>query len=127
MSNLQIRIYRESDFGPLTKPWREARLKASRGFMANNVHSFEKDCVDIEKGKLEENQVWVADQQEKAVGFLAIRGDFIDQLFVHPDHQNRGIGKAVLEEACCLSQSRLYLYTFQSNRIRKAFYEKTGL
>jgi len=52
--------------------------------------------------------------------------EFIDQLYVHPDYQNRGIGKALLDWARQLSPEHVWLYTLQINLNARAFYEKNG-
>ena len=58
--------------------------------------------------------------------FMAIAGDFIDQLYVDPDHQRLGLGKKLLDHAKSLSPEQLRLYTLQINTNGRAFYEKNG-
>ena len=72
------------------------------------------------------NDVWVAEIEGEAAAFMAIAGDFIDQLYVAPQYQRRGIGKALLEFARTLAPEHLWLYTLQINTNGRAFYEKNG-
>ena len=58
-------------------------------------------------------------------GFIAFRDGWIDQLYVLPAHQGRGLGSALLE----IAQERcpeLSLWTFQRNAIARRFYERHG-
>ncbi len=61
-----------------------------------------------------------------ATGFLAIAGDFIDQLYIDPEHQRKGIGRALIAHAQALSPSGLRLFTLQINHDGRAFYESQG-
>jgi ribosomal protein S18 acetylase RimI-like enzyme len=72
------------------------------------------------------NDVWVAEVDGGPVAFMAMAGDFIDQLYVDPDHQRYGLGKALLAHARLLSPEHLWLYTLQINTNGRAFYEKNG-
>jgi len=55
----------------------------------------------------------------------------VDQLYIHPDFQRRGIGKALLDFARSLSPGRLWLYTLQINtngtRTAALFTKRTAL
>jgi ribosomal protein S18 acetylase RimI-like enzyme len=68
----------------------------------------------------------VAESDGKPVAFMAMRDNFIDHLYVHPDYQQRGIGKNLLELAHRLSPEHVWLYTLQVNTNARAFYEKNG-
>jgi len=70
--------------------------------------------------------VWVAAQGPVLLGFLAINGNYVDRLYVLPDHQRRGIGTALLAKARELSPDSLELATHQQNVQARAFYEKQG-
>jgi GNAT superfamily N-acetyltransferase len=122
-----IRAYRPGDFDGLTIVWRISREKSLPQFFKNEQsHFFYEDQAYFRDHILKENQVWVLEMDQRPVAFMAMRADFIDQLYVHPDHQNRGIGKAFLEFARRLSPDHLWLYTLQANVKACAFYEKHG-
>jgi ribosomal protein S18 acetylase RimI-like enzyme len=73
-----------------------------------------------------ENDIWVTELNAKPVAFMAIAGDFIDQLYVDPDYQRQGFGKGLLEYAKSFSPEHLWLYTLQINTNARAFYERNG-
>ena len=123
---MKIRLYTPSDFDMVTLLWRRAREIAFPDFMARKGHPFEEDCAYFENIILQETDVWVAEADSVVAGFMAIRDDFIDQLFVSPDHQRQGIGADLLAHARSLSPDRLWLHTFQSNINGRTFYEKNG-
>jgi ribosomal protein S18 acetylase RimI-like enzyme len=121
-----IRPYKSDDFEAVTTLWRQAREGAFPDFQRRKGHTFEEDQAYFRDVILVDNDVWVAEAAGKPVAFMAIAGDFIDQLYVTPDHQRCGLGQALLEHARCLSPEHLWLYTFQVNTHARAFYEKNG-
>ncbi|HSL42051.1 MAG TPA: GNAT family N-acetyltransferase [Anaerolineales bacterium] len=122
-----IREYRPEDFDALTIVWRISREKSLPQFFNNEKsHFFYEDQAYFRDHILKENTVWVLEVDERPVAFMAMKDDFIDQLYVHPDYQNRGIGKAFLDYARQLSPDHLWLYTLQANVNACAFYEKNG-
>jgi GNAT superfamily N-acetyltransferase len=70
--------------------------------------------------------VYAATVGELPVGYIAMENDLIDQLYVHPDHWRKGIGKSLLEFAKAKSPDHLWLYTLQVNVNARTFYEKKG-
>ncbi|HEV2363515.1 MAG TPA: GNAT family N-acetyltransferase [Caulobacteraceae bacterium] len=71
-------------------------------------------------------QVWVARHAGRIVGFLALHGDCLEQLYLRPGWYRRGIGSALLAQAKQANPDRLRLFTFQANHRARAFYEKHG-
>ncbi len=70
-------------------------------------------------------QIWGAEKQSKLVGIIAFREDWIDQLYVLPNAQGRGVGSDLLE----IAQDAfpvLNLWTFQCNARARRFYELNG-
>ena len=123
---MNIRLYTSADFDAITQLWRRAREKAFPEFQRTKGHTFEEDCAYFQNVILQETDVWAIENNSLVVGFMAIREDFIDQLFVSPDHQRQGIGRRLLAHARTLSPKRLWLHTFQSNLTGRTFYEKNG-
>jgi GNAT superfamily N-acetyltransferase len=69
--------------------------------------------------------LWGAFDDAKMTGTIAFRDDWIEQLYVLPEAQGRGVGSALLEIAMRAS-GRLQLWTFQRNRRARKFYEARG-
>jgi ribosomal protein S18 acetylase RimI-like enzyme len=71
--------------------------------------------------------IWVAREDGRIVGFVALRGSYVDRLYVHPGAQRRGIGEALLRQAIAQSPTGIELHTHVKNGKARAFYEKNGL
>jgi GNAT superfamily N-acetyltransferase len=70
-------------------------------------------------------EVWGAFDGAAMIGMVAFREDWIDQLYVLPEAQGRGVGTELLQAA----QRRfdhLHLWTFQRNARARRFYEARG-
>jgi ribosomal protein S18 acetylase RimI-like enzyme len=124
--NFILRDYRPEDFEAVTILWRVAREKSLPEFQRLKGHFFYEDQEYFREHVLKENKVFVVETMERPVAFMAMRDDFIDHLYVHPDFQNRGIGKMLLDHARQLSPEHIWLYTLQINKHARAFYEKSG-
>ena len=59
------------------------------------------------------------------IGFIAFREGWIDQFYVLPARQGRGVGEALLNVAKA-AYPELRLWTFQRNAPARRFYEKRG-
>ena len=70
-------------------------------------------------------EVWGAFDNTAMVGMVAFRKDWIDQLYVLPGAQRRGLGTELLQVAQS-SFGRLHLWTFQRNLPAGRFYEARG-
>jgi putative acetyltransferase len=126
LNDYSIREYRPDDFDAVTILWRISREKSLPEFQREKGHFFYEDQNYFRNHLLQNNRVWVVESDQQPVAFMAMRKDFIDQLYIHPDYQRRGIGRALLDFARRLSPSHLWLYTLQINVGARAFYEKNG-
>jgi len=124
--NFFIRNYRPEDFDALTILWRISREKSLPEFQNKKGHFFYEDQNYFRDHILKENTVFVVESGQRPVAFMAIKDEFVDQLYVHPDYQNQGIGKALLDYARKRSPEHVWLYTLQINLNARAFYEKNG-
>jgi len=70
--------------------------------------------------------VWIADSQGDVIALMVLQAEWIDQLYVDPASRGTGIGGALLEHAMTLRPGGLKLWTFQTNRDARRFYEGHG-
>lgn len=70
-------------------------------------------------------RVWGHFDGDELSGIIAFRDDWIEQLYVRPAAQGRGIGTELLEIAKGTSE-QLELWTFQRNARARRFYEARG-
>lgn len=124
--NFIIREYRDENFNAVTILWRISREKSLPEFQRGKGHFFYEDQDYFRDQILTKNDVWVVEMNNQPVALMAMENDFIDQLYIHPDYQRRGIGEALLNFARGQSPQHLWLYTLQINIPARAFYEKNG-
>jgi len=114
------------EHGPeLVRMWRRSFEQAVGVF---DYHTFEEQLRFLEDKLVHENHVRVVveESSSKIIGFMASTPVSISQLYVHVDHQNQGIGSALLEIAKRESAGRLRLFTFKTNQHAQRFYERHG-
>jgi putative acetyltransferase len=88
-------------------------------------HTPEEDSRYFRQSVFPSCEIWGAVVDMRIVGFIAFRQDWIDQFYVLPPAQGRGLGSALLEVAKT-AFSRLHLWTFQRNLPARRFYEARG-
>ena len=77
-------------------------------------------------------EVWIAEEDGRPLGFLAIDHsqrdgwDVLEKLYVDPEAQNRGVGTALLDQAKALRPDGFVLWVFQKNEGARRFYERHG-
>jgi GNAT superfamily N-acetyltransferase len=93
--------------------------------MLAGLHTAEEDRGFFRERVFAECELWGAFGDAGMDGMIAFRKDWIDQLYVLPEAQGRGIGSSLLRQAQT-SFERLQLWTFQRNRRARRFYEAHG-
>jgi len=124
--NLDIQEYIQANFDAVTILWRIAREKSLPEFQRKKGHFFYEDVEYFRNKVLLRNKVYVVEKNEYPIAFMAMENDFIDQLYVHPDHWRQGVGEMLLNFAKEKYSDHLWLYTLQVNFNARAFYEKNG-
>lgn len=73
--------------------------------------------------------LWIADFDQAIAGMLALKKEhsLLDQLYVLPAAQRRGVGRALLEVAMREMPAGFSLRTAAANSSARAFYEHAGL
>jgi ribosomal protein S18 acetylase RimI-like enzyme len=90
------------------------------------LHTHDEDRAFI-RDLVERHEVWAAEEAERIVGFAAIAPAKLEQLYVHPDAQGRGVGRALLAKTKERQPAGFTLWVFQQNERARRFYEASGL
>jgi ribosomal protein S18 acetylase RimI-like enzyme len=125
-SPVLVRRYAERDFDDLVARWHETNLVSYRYVAEHQRHTLDDARGFFRDKVLTSCAVWVAEQSDRLLGMIAVEAPWIRQFAVFPESQRRGVGGALLARARELSPRELRLFTFQSNRTARAFYEKHG-
>jgi putative acetyltransferase len=89
------------------------------------LHTPEEDRWFFRERMFTACQLWGYFDDNELVGIIAFREGWIDQLYVRPSSQGRGVGTALLRVAQGL-HGKLSLWTFQQNAAARRFYERHG-
>ena len=71
-------------------------------------------------------RVRVATLDDVSVGFSAFTPGWLEQLYIHPDHQHVGIGSRLFNDVCAAAPEAFRFWVFQRNVIARRFYENRG-
>lgn len=125
--NPKIKIvpYHEKYAEETVEVWRDSKEKA---LGVKDMHDFADHLNFLKTVLVKENRVFLAIDEDahKAIGILAVKGNELNQLYIHNDYQGLGIGSRLLEIAKDLSGGWLRLFTFEVNKGAQEFYEKHG-
>jgi len=123
---MEIRRARDEEIEPLTRLFIRARNE-----MDYLPRVPDEAAVPIAARLREHEEVWVAEENGRLLGFLGIEhstnldAPVLEKIYVDPAEQNRGVGSALLDKAKELRPSELYLWVFQKNPARR-LYERHG-
>jgi len=123
---MDIRPAREEEIEPLTRLFIRARNE-----MDYLPRVPDEAAVPIAARIREHEEVWVAEEDGRLLGFLGIEhstnlgAPVLEKLYVDPAEQSRGVGTALLDKAKELRPGELYLWVFQKNPARR-LYERNG-
>jgi putative acetyltransferase len=91
----------------------------------SGLHTPEEDTSYFREHVFRDCAVWGVFAGDVLAGMIAFRPGWVDQLYVLPEYQGKGIGHTLLELAQA-SSDELQLWTFQRNDAARRFYEKHG-
>ncbi|WP_035796853.1 GNAT family N-acetyltransferase [Kitasatospora mediocidica] len=75
---------------------------------------------------LNDCRTWVAVRDGEILGYAALEGDMLEDLYLRPDVRRQGVGTLLLDEVKRASSGELSLHVFQQNTEARAFYERHG-
>ena len=117
-----IRKYNEPDLEDLLSAW-EAASEVAHPFLTPEFLASERDNIlNIYHPNAE---TWVYEDGGRVVGFIALIGNEVGAIFVHPSHQKTGVGRGLMDKAREL-RGELEVEVFVANTIGRAFYAKYG-
>ncbi len=91
-----------------------------------DLHTEEETRAWVREVLLPQQEVWVAEADGRIVGMAALGEEMLQQLYIHPDYQGRGIGDALFTVATERYPAGFTFYAFQRNARARAFYEARG-
>lgn len=117
-----IRNYRKNELEEMIRIWYEASITA-HSFIPASFWASQKGSMKEKYLPLAEN--FIFEEERQLAGFISLVGERVCALFVAPEMQGRGIGRALLEHAKIL-KGRLSLRVYRENERALSFYEKCG-
>ena len=102
-------------------------MRAALGSFAwmPTLHTPDEDLAFIRETVLPLQRVTVAEANGGIVGFVAVHGEWVEQLYLEPAWTGRGIGSRLLEQATS-GLTEVKLHCFQANSGARRFYERHG-
>ena len=124
---IEIREHRPADWDALAEVHDAARMQELAASVG--VDAFTSLAETAEDEGLFDDQLWVAEVDGTVVGFLAYADAELTWMYVHPAHQGRGIGTALLRHlfahATTHGVDRIELTVLDGNPARR-LYEREG-
>jgi len=117
-----IRKFLSEDMDAVLDIWLSASLKAHDFVEANFWRSQLQNMRDI---YIPASEVYIYEDKSEVLGFVALLDDRLAAIFVKPDKQGEGIGKALVEHAKTIRKT-LTLSVYKANIASIHFYKSQG-
>lgn len=125
-SGVVVRAWRPGDFEAVVALWHRTS-RATYTYLPGEADRTLDEAREFFRSRIVPGaRLVVAEAQGAPVGFLAMRGSYVDRLYVDPVAQRRGVGRLLMREAFRASPGGLELHTHAENRAARAFYEGLG-
>ena len=122
---MKVRRARPDDAAVGAAVWWRARLDAVPESPAP-VHDEDDVARWVADVLVPAGATWVAVERDEVVAMMTVRDGWIDQLYVDPSWQGRGVGTRLVELAQSRARGGLDLWAFQANTGARRFYERHG-
>jgi chorismate mutase/GNAT superfamily N-acetyltransferase len=123
--DLVVRPGRAADTDEVAAMFSTTR-RAAVPSMPPPVHTVEEDRAWIAEQLAGDREAWLAERDGVVVGLLLLEDDWLHSLYVHPDHQDEGVGTVLVDLAKSLRPDGLRLWVFQSNTGARRLYARHG-
>ena len=126
-TDLSLRPAGPDDAGDIAHVHLVSRAAAAAvGSMPPGVHPDSEVEVWL-ADRLRTDEVWVAEVDAVVVAYARLTAEWLDDLYVLPEHSGHGIGTALLELAKALRPDGFGLWVFETNAGARRFYADHGL
>ena len=123
---IKLRKYQPKDWDAISTIHDRARIEELR--VSVGVEAFLSLAATAEDEELFEGEVWVAEDNDLVVGFVAIDSEmtWITWLYVLPAHYRQGIGRKLLRHAISNCKSKVYVSVLSGNDAALNLYQSEG-
>ena len=121
---MKVRLAELDDYRVCVEIHMSARARMA--YLPPDLHTAEETREWMRDVVFRSERVWVAEHADRIVGYASTDGEFLNNLYVLPEHQNRGIGTALLAAVMEHSRNGVKLWTFEPNEAAIRFYERHG-
>lgn len=125
-TELTLRPVTPGDLPPIAELYLAAR-EAAVPMMPPGIHPPDEVRRWVTSWDLVRREVWLAETSERLLGFADVQDDWLESLYVDPQHTGEGIGAALLDLVKSLRPNGFCLWVFQSNTGARRFYRERGL
>ena len=121
-----IREFQPADEAAVVEVWHRSGIAAYTYLATWQAFTLEQARDVFDRVIRPQCAVWVATLDDRVVGYLAMKGSYVDRLYVDPPEWRKGWGTLFVDFAKRLSPRGLELHTHQENRGERALYERHG-
>jgi GNAT superfamily N-acetyltransferase len=121
-----IRKFQSADEAAVVAVWHRSGIAAYTFLPTWQAFTLEQARLVFDRFIRPNCAIWVATRDERVVAYLAMKGTYIDRLYVDPLEWRKGWGTQLVNFAKQVSPLGLELHTHQENVAARAFYERHG-
>ena len=125
-SHRTIRKFQPADEADVVEVWHRAGIAAYTFLPTWQAFTLEQARWVFDRIIRPNCAIWVAMVDKRVVAYLAMKGTYIDRLYVDPLQWRKGWGAQLVNFAKQVSPRGLELPTHQENRAARALYEGHG-